>query len=99
MIQIERIRNHKAQVIYPVFEYQGNSVTVYWDQSVINFLDKQGLLGKLNNFDLQISFPHKVWEISEEPPKTLNNVAIASIVFSKRGSFVEEGTNEVTCIL
>jgi hypothetical protein len=100
MIQVEKIKNNKAKVIHPNFEYKGNTVTVYLDQSVLNFLDKQGLLEKLNDLNLEISFPHKVWEFSEEPPlKSMNDVTIASILFSKRGSFVEECTNEVICIL
>ncbi len=102
MIRIQQeSTSNKAKVLYPTFEYKGKTLTVYLDKSILGFLKKNSLLDKLNNLELHIIFSHKIWEISEKPPlKQMSEVGTVSpIVFSKQGSLVEEGTNQVTCRL
>ncbi|HEY9905101.1 MAG TPA: hypothetical protein V6D43_22185 [Candidatus Sericytochromatia bacterium] len=93
--------SNSVKVLYPTFVYKGNSITVYLDKSILDFLRNKGLLDKLNTLELRISFTHKNWEISENPPlKEMSEVGTVSpTVFSKKGSLVEDGTNQVTCRL
>lgn len=74
---------------------------MYLDQSILSFLRNQGLLDKLNELELRISFSHKIWEISEKPPlKQMSELGTVSpTLCRKKGSLVEDGINQVTCRL
>lgn len=100
MIRIQQgSTSNSAKVLYPTFVYKGNNITVYLEQSILIFLRNQRLLDKLNELELRISFSYKIWEISEKPPlKQMSELGTVSpTLFSKKGSFVEDGINQVTC--
>ncbi|BAY18739.1 hypothetical protein NIES21_45910 [Anabaenopsis circularis NIES-21] len=73
-----------AKVIEPAFDDRD----IYLDKAVLDYLEQENSLNKLENMQFFVEPSLKVWSISGEPPVGTPGT-IASLIFYVRGSLNE----------
>ncbi|MBE9206343.1 hypothetical protein IQ244_07420 [Nostoc sp. LEGE 06077] len=73
-----------AKVIEPAFD----GTDIYLDETVLDYLEQQDRLNKLENMQFFVELSLKAWSISGEPPVGTPGT-IASLIFYVSGSLKE----------